>query len=310
MTPQALKQLHQLIASTNSVRLSHTAAELPKHPHNEALPVLVIDHPIASAKCLLHGAQLLSFSPKGDSDWLWVSPVAALRHNAAIRGGIPICFPWFGPHKEDPSKPKHGFARQSEWQLEDIQSHTNAISLTFRLNYTGNRPDLHTQPFRIECQYTLGKTLTIGCYIHNTSKTEQSFSYAFHSYFAIGDLGRTQVKGLDSLTYLDNTQQQQAQKQSGDIGFTQEVDRLFPRVDPDQQLISTLPKRAINLYSPDQKSCIVWNPGKDLAQKMPDISMHYNEFVCIERGNIEENTIKLLPNQSHKSLLTISNPIK
>jgi glucose-6-phosphate 1-epimerase len=309
MNLSTYQRLHQLVASTNSVRLSHTAAEYPKHFHNDGLPILVIDHPVVSAKCLLQGAQLLEFKPKGQPDWLWLSPLARLKQQEAIRGGVPICFPWFGPHKKDASKPKHGFARQTQWQLDNIQSLTDAIVLTFSMSYPGSDSTLHQLPFRIECKYTLGHSITIDCTIHNTANVDQCFSYAFHTYFSITDLPTTRVSGIAGIDYLDNTKQQQRFSQVGDIDFNQEIDRLFPVATQTQQLVSNSHTTPINIRSNDQESCIIWNPWQATAEKMPDISKHYNEFVCIERGNIEEKTVKLNPDQLHQSQLIISKPI-
>ncbi len=302
MTHDELSKCYQLIATHNTLSLSNTSLLYPDRHTSSALPVLVIDHPLFDAQILLQGAQLIQFTPKNDTPWLWLSPLADFKKNSPTRGGIPVCFPWFGVNKEDASKPKHGFVRQEAWQLHAIANIGNALQITLRFSYRANTPDLYPYPFDAEIIFTLSDKLQIDFNFTNLSDKTLTYSYALHSYFVTFNLPSTKVEGLDGVTYIDSADANKKKVQEGDIFFTQEVDRIFPEA-PETQIAHTLNKLAIS--SKTCRSCIIWNPHQALANTMKDTLNHYKRFVCIERGCTEDQSVQLDAKSTHNSRVFI-----
>lgn len=269
------------LADSQFIRLSNTLAEFGQHPENDGLPVLLIDAPFARASVLLQGAQLLEFQPAGEHPWLWLSPFAQFRAGASPRGGIPVCLPWFGVNRHHPDKPKHGFARNRDWQLLRWQESPASIKLEFGFCYEGDEPALFATPFSASLTIVLSAQLDLSLHIHNTASCAQEFSWALHSYFAVDDCSHSTVSGLDGLTYLDNTQGLQAQQQQGPVQFLAEIDRVYTRTLAAQQIHAG---HTLAINGEHCPTCIVWNAGATAAANMADIGAAYRQYICVERG--------------------------
>ena len=265
---------------TNS-RFIHAIDTSAVYGSAAALPLLQIDAPFCRATLLLQGAQLLQFQPATSAPWLWLSPYAQFENGKSPRGGIPVCLPWFGVNRADPQKPKHGFARNRNWQLHDWQETDETVQLTLTFDYAGDEPALFATSFIATLVITLSTHLDMVLSIHNTSTSAAEFSWALHSYLAVDDCTHTLVKGLQGITYLDNTQGLKAVTSDTPVQFTQEVDRVYNHTTAPQQLQSTQPLVIDGDHCP---TCIVWNAGETLAASMADIRDSYRGYVCIERG--------------------------
>jgi glucose-6-phosphate 1-epimerase len=162
----------------------------------------------ASALVSLYGGQILSFKPTdGKFDMLFLSKKALFEEGEAIRGGIPVCWPWFGPDPKGLSRPNHGFVRNNLWTV--IGTATTGAETTIRLLFTEKHKTEKTwkQPFALTLEFCIGKTLSIKLITENTGDKPFSITQAFHTYFNIGDINQVQVLGLEGCTYFDKLDQ-------------------------------------------------------------------------------------------------------
>lgn len=297
-----MSELASLIDQHPSIRLSSSKDHYPSSK-GEGLSLLVIEGPLSKAVISLHGAQLLSFQPKGGSELLWVSPNCDFTPGASLRGGIPLCLPWFGVNRQDPSKPKHGFARNLEWQLSELNQTAEGIfELRFLLDSEPN--ELFAHAFTAELHLRLGTTAALNLTVKNRSQKAFDCSWALHSYFAVEDLSQTRVKGLAGRTYLDNLEAFAAKQQVENLQFEDEVDRVFPGVDNALTILGQ-PQIAIAHYQ--CPSVITWNPGPEKASGMADVGLGNEQgFVCVERGVVLDEQWHLAPGESQTAGLEIS----
>ncbi|MDI3323076.1 D-hexose-6-phosphate mutarotase [Pontibacterium granulatum] len=247
------------------------------------LPLLQISNQSCDAIIALQGAQLLEFTRKDGTNLLWLSPHAIFAEGKAIRGGIPVCLPWFGINHQDPSKPKHGFVRNQDWHLIAIhEPDTETTELVFA--YTACEEDLKLFPHAFSAQLTLrlSHLIDIQLQVSNHSDSDAEFSWALHSYHPVETLADAGVSGLAGLNYLDNLQGLKSVNQAGDIRFHGEVDRVYESV-PTRQQITGTPN--LTITGENCPTAIVWNPGAANAAAMTDVGEEiHQQFICVERG--------------------------
>lgn len=297
--------VEQLLKSTPGITLQQSADYYPDRRHQPGLPLLVIDNKACRAVIALQGAQLLEFEPKGGSALLWLSPNALFSPGKAIRGGIPLCLPWFGVNQQSPDKPKHGFARNRDWQLSSANTDCHDTThIAFELDYAGDNKTLFACPFSARLEISLGQTLQLVLTVTNTGQTEIPLTWAMHSYHPVTSLPETRVTGLSGYRYLDNTRNLAAAIQMGDIDFNGEVDRAYEKVG-DTQIIEGSPRIRIDGHGCD--SAIVWNPGAENAAAIDDIgSGNHCHFVCVERGAAFKDALRLAAGEQIKGRLEVS----
>lgn len=294
------------IAHVRSLRITDSVSLFGDNPaaNNEALPILVVDSRHCYAEIALQGAQLLRFNPKGQQPWLWLSPYSDYCHGKPIRGGIPLCLPWFGVHQEQPTYPKHGFARTQTWQLDNCRETSTGVELEFSFDHKGDAAEgLFDQAFSAHLSMHLGPEILLGLSLTNHSPTTAKFSWAMHSYICVDELAKVQISGLDNQQYLDNTDALSRHKQQGKVRFSGEVDRAYVSTTGKQTIHCT---KDITITGQHCPSCIVWNPGKNLASNLTDVLDSYDQYVCVERGCAFDDSISLAPQQSFNSQMTIS----
>ena len=281
------------------------------------LPLHVIESSDATVVFSQQGAQLLSFIPKEQGDWFWLSPNSRFIAGQAIRGGVPICLPWFGSHCSDASKPSHGFARNVDWQLLGIESITHerlgpCTRVAFALDqYVQQAHPLFPFVFSAQLICYFNHRLQLEINVTNTDTQPLPLSWALHSYHPVDNLHHAKVTGLEGCHYLDNTQQLLRQVQQGDVTFDDEVDRVFVNDPTEQRLVqrpatSTSPEAGLKVSATGSATAIVWNPGIKKATAMNDLGAGYQaDFVCLERGNAFDNAVELAPQQCHRATLDI-----
>lgn len=292
--------LNAKIAGSQFVRLTDTRSHFHSH---DALPLLVVNAPFCQATITLQGAQLLTFQPTGDKPWLWLSPYAQFESGKSIRGGIPVCLPWFGVNRKNPEKPKHGFVRNHDWELVSLQESATAIELEFGFTYNSERPELFNTPFTATLEMTLSGSLDFSLHIHNRATETAEFSWAFHSYFAVADCEETTVSGLEGIHYLDNTRGLNAFLQDGDIPFLQEVDRVYNHTTVPQSINA---QQRLSVTGENCPTCIVWNAGKNVAATLADIREDYRHYICVERGCAFGDSLVLPAGATSSSTMTIN----
>jgi glucose-6-phosphate 1-epimerase len=239
----------------------------------------------ASALVSLYGGQILSFKPTdGKFDMLFLSKKALFEEGEAIRGGIPVYWPWFGPNPKGLSRPNHGFVRNNLWTV--IGTATTGAETKIRLLFSEKHKTEKTwkQPFALTLELCIGKTLSIKLITENTGDKPYSITQAFHNYFNIGDINQVQVLGLESCTYFDKLDQGKEKMQTGIVTIAEEVDRIYEDINHHLVLYDPSYKRQIEIVSQNCSSGVVWNPWH---KPMLDLDrLDFRRFVCVETGNI------------------------
>lgn len=238
---------------------------------------------------------------------LFLSKKSLYEDGKAIRGGIPVCWPWFGPDPKGLLRPNHGFVRSHLWKVLRTENtdHETKVSLQF---IESQKKDLTwKQPFALTLEFTIGVQLSLKLTTHNTGDKPFSITQAFHTYFRVGDISRVQVLGLEGCTYFDKLAQGTEKTQLGIVTVTEEVDRIYQDVNNHVCLNDPALNRRIEIVSQNCKTGVVWNPWQKTAKKMADLgNQDYKHFVCVETGNIAFDLIQI-PSGGKHSLLTTFN---
>lgn len=233
---------------------------------------------------------------------LWLSRDAKFVPGKAIRGGIPVCWPWFGPHSEGSAFPAHGFARVAVWEVvgSNVDSE-GKVSLTLLLPQAAMPPEMWPHATAVELTITLGETLQLMLTTRNVGAQPFVLGEALHTYFNISDIGSAIVGGLHGVTYWDTVGQVEQKQQSGPINFKKETDRVY--INSPQACVIDDPdfKRRIRIDKSGSLSTVVWNPWTDKAERMGDLGKPdgWRGFVCVESANAWDNKITLQPGEVH-----------
>jgi D-hexose-6-phosphate mutarotase len=270
-------------------------------------PLIEIDNSHATASIALHGAQVLSYQPHGQEPVLWVSKDAVYAEGKSVRGGVPICWPWFGAHP-DADKASHGFVRNCFWQLRSIQQLADdCTEIVLFLEDDQHSRSLWPLPFVLEFRVSVGRSLSLSLTMTNRATVPQAITAALHSYFYVGDIASTAVLGLEHVEYLDALQGFRRFTQSGDIRFNAELDRIYERASADEWIHDEALGRKIRLQKKNSQSTVVWNPWIDKSARMDDFEEEgYRRMVCVETGNIASDAVALAPGMSHTLGVEIS----
>lgn len=269
------------------------------------LIVLRIQSPLAAARIFLHGAQLTDWRPAGSEPVIFTSAESLYQEGKAIRGGVPVCFPWFGPRD---GQPAHGFVRNKNWSVESV---TRLEDGTVRavLVTASDESTLACWPhaFVARLAYTVGATLTMELEVENTSHAPFTFSEALHTYFVVGDARQASVTGLESAQYRDFPDRSKLLTQSGPIRFTEETDRVYVNTRATCVLHDPVMGRRIVVEKSGSESTTVWNPWIAKSAALPDFGDdEWLRMVCIETVNAAENSVTLTPGERHRMATLIS----
>lgn len=255
----------------------------------------------SSAQVALHGAHVLSFTPQGAKDVLWMSPEARIAEGQGIRGGIPVCWPWFATHATDPSKPDHGFVRKRPWRV--ARTEASAGRAVIELAHGTKEGDEALWPGRAELTLTVSLTdrLQVDLTTRNIGAEAFELTQALHTYFAVGEIAQTVVDGLDGRAYLDKLQANKRLKQSGGITFDGEVDRIYLDTVDDVTIEDQGNKRAIRVAKSGSRSTVVWNPAVEKSLRLSHMPPGaYRGMVCVETTNAGGDVITLQPRDEHR----------
>jgi len=275
-------------------------------PGPGGMPHAVIMAGGAEAELALNGAQPLSFRHAGEPPILWVSRAAQYATGKPVRGGVPICWPWFGPHPDDPAKPAHGFARNQPWEVLETGPADDGAFIRLGLADNAATRALWPHPFRLELALTVGPALNVALIAHNPGDAPFRFGGALHSYFAVGDVGQVQILGLDGTAYHDKVGGGE-RRQSGPVTIAGEVDRVYRDTTATCTIVDPALGRRISVAKAGSHSTVVWNPWTEKAARLADLADdEYPQFVCVETALAEEDSVELAPGASHTLRTTIS----
>lgn len=263
-------------------------------------PVIEIDNGYARASIALHGAHVMEFQPKGEEPILWLSRNAIYSEGKAIRGGIPICWPWFGGHP-DGRLPAHGFVRNRFWKLDSSEQLANGFTrLVMSTSDDDKSRALWQHHFRLRLSVVVGDALSLTLEMENPGPSSYTITAALHSYFNVGDVSKVDIAGLEGVEYIDQLRNMQRLVQDGPVRFEGELDRIYYPACAEELLHDRQLHRKIHLRKTGSRSTIVWNPWIRKAESMADFEKGgYRHMVCVETGNAADDIIELAPNGSH-----------
>lgn len=270
-------------------------------------PVLELHNAQASAAIALQGAQVMTWAPKGQAPVIWLSRAAKFVPGKSIRGGVPVCWPWFGAHATEPSFPGHGFARTVPWELLQAQTRGAETHLSFRLNPSSAPAAQWPRGAEAMLNLVVGTTLALTLVTRNTGAQPLPLTEALHTYFEVGDVQEVAVHGLDGLSYLDKVENMARKRQSGPVTVSGEVDRIYLDSTADCIIDDPALNRRIRVAQRGGRSTILWNPWIEKAAKMGDLGEDgYLQMICVESGNAAENAVQVAPGAEHRLEVTYS----
>jgi glucose-6-phosphate 1-epimerase len=274
---------------------------------NGGLPRIQITGSRAEGEMYLHGAQVTSWKPAGNDEVLFLSTKSRWQEGQAIRGGIPICFPWFRAKADDPNAPAHGFVRTRTWQLESIVEGGSGVCVSMSIESDEQTRRWWPADFRLLHRVVFGPKLTLELICTNTGKTNLRFEEALHSYNRVADVADVRLEGLDAVHFLDNTDSNTEKVQHGDVAIASATDNAFLGTQNDVDLIDPRLCRQIRLEKANSLTTVVWNPWREGAARLKDLGDdEWRHFLCVEASNILAASVSLAPGEKHKVTAVLS----
>lgn len=266
-----------------------------------------IDNAGGSASICLQGAHIVTWRPKSQAEpVIWVSDMAKYGPGKSIRGGVPVCWPWFGPHATEKTFPGHGFARTVMWQVTGSEALANGDTrIKLMLLPNDQTHSQFARACRAELVATVGATLQVDLITTNLDTEAVEIGEALHTYFRIGDIGKVAVTGLENAEYVDKVDGGQRKTQSGDVAFSGEVDRVYVNTGSECVIVDPDLKRRVRIAKTGSQSTVVWTPWLEKAEKMGDFGPGrsnqggWREMVCVESGNALDNVVSVPAGDSH-----------
>ncbi|MDX2157470.1 MAG: D-hexose-6-phosphate mutarotase [Hyphomicrobiaceae bacterium] len=264
-------------------------------------PVVRLIHGEQQALIALHGAQVLNWTIRGQG-LLWLSPVARIRDGKGIRGGIPVCWPWFADHPTDVGKPAHGFVRHRSWEM--VAAKAEALSTSVVLAAPTVLADAAMWPHDAEARLTvsLGQSLGLALETVNTGSRSFSITEALHTYFRVSDIANAEIAGLDGCTYLDKLEAFARKRQSGAVHIDAEVDRIYLGDTAALELYDKGTRRRVLIESTGSRSAVVWNPWTAKTARLGDMGSPdaFRQMLCIETANAGDDVVTLPQGGRHE----------
>jgi glucose-6-phosphate 1-epimerase len=273
------------------------------------LPFIEINSSYSQAVVSLYGAHVLNFIPKGETDLLWNTNSSLFQEGKAIRGGIPLCFPWFGPHATDSSKPQHGFIRLQTWSVVNASVLENGeVFLELELRENELSQAIWPYSFIAQLSVKVGLSLTVTLTIKNTDNKTFTYTDALHTYLQVGNVDAVKVEGLKDTSYIDTVKKNQCFEQQEDmLNIDQEINRRYRDTDKICTVHDSALNRIIVVSKSGSKTTVVWNPWAETIKKMADMDEDdFKTMLCIEAANALADTITLAPGESWSLSTTIA----
>jgi glucose-6-phosphate 1-epimerase len=273
------------------------------------LPFLTIETARGGARVTPYGAHVCEWAPAGQTaPVLFLGPRAVFAPGTAIRGGVPVCFPWFAAHPTDPSKPAHGFARTRMWQMVDvITDETGQVHVGMRLAADDATRALWDAEFEASLTVSFGATLTVTLAVENAGSREIAYEAALHTYLEVGDVARLRILGLEDTVFLDKVDGGR-QKRSGAAPLTLagDTDRVFLATTAACEVDDPVLRRRIRVEKRGSETTVVWNPGREKGEAVRDIGDAWRRFVCVETANCGPHAVRLTPGGRHAMTASVA----
>ena len=274
---------------------------------NGGLPRVQITGSFGEGEMYLHGAHVTSWKPAGRDEVLFVSSKSRWEEGQAIRGGIPICFPWFRAKVDDSHAPAHGFVRTKMWQLESIAENDRGAAVSMFTESDAETRRWWPAEFRLMHRVIFGSELKLDLVCTNTGTTPLHFEEALHTYNRVSDVARVRLQGLDTVRFLDNTDANKEKTQRGDVPISSPTDNAYVDTESEIDLLDAHMRRRIRLKKANSCTTVVWNPWRDAAAKLRDLGDgEWTQFLCVEASNILDAAVLLKPGQTHTMTAALS----
>lgn len=276
------------------------------------LPMLKVrDERFGKLDVFLHGAHVTRWAPPGHRGVLWLSGTSKFAQDAAIRGGVPICFPWFGGGPADDLTPAHGFARLREWLVVSVVERPAWIEIDLALEDEGeggaeieagpNDDGAGRPARRLAATFRImaGSSLRMTLEVRNEGDAPVTYEEALHTYLSVGDVREIAVEGLTGAQYIDRLGGPELVRQDEDrITFEAETDRIYLGTDATVVVDDPARERRISVRKAGSGSTVVWNPWAGKAGGMADLD-DWTSMVCVETANVRGDAVTLDPGESH-----------
>lgn len=261
------------------------------------LPRAVLRTAAGEAHVYLHGAHVTHWQPRGQTPVLFMSRHTRFAPDSALRGGVPVIFPWFGPRAGHPEAPGHGFARRRSWRLDHEGDDDVVLALEADAATRAAWP--HDFALRLHVELTV---LTITLIVTNTGPQTWTYEEALHSYLAVGDVTAAVVSGLEDAAYLDKTDAMARKQHPREpMRITSEVDRIFPANTAACVVDDPVSKRRLRVDKRGSATTVVWNPWTERARALPDLGdEEWKDMVCVETANVGDDAVTLAPGARHE----------
>ena len=259
-----------------------------------------INTPLAHGEIYLHGAHVTSWRPAGSEEVLFLGTKSRWEEGQAIRGGIPICFPWFRGKADDPHAPAHGFVRTRSWQLYSIVENKAGVAVTMFIESDEQTRRWWPGEFRLVHRVTFGSELKLELTCINTGRTQFHFEEALHTYSRVADVKDVCLQGLDGIRFLDNTDANKEKVQVGNLTVASQTDDAFMNTENTVDLLDPKMDRRLRLQKAKSTTTVVWNPWQEGARRLQDLGEgEWMRFICVEASNIMGAAVTLAPGQEH-----------
>jgi glucose-6-phosphate 1-epimerase len=271
-----------------SIRLSDSST---------SYPIFEINHPTCVARVALHGAHVMSWRPADEDEVLYLSPDAVFKEGKAIRGGLPICWPWFNAHPTNPEMPSHGIARTRFWNFVSASESDEGIVLDFEMT---------DGIWSAAVTLKLGEALEVILETRNSNEIPIVVSGALHPYFAVSDIEQVHIVNLEGADYLDTVSEPTQRVQKGALTFNGEVDSIYDSSNH-VLLVDDLSGRTLLIEKSGSPSTVVWNPWIEKAAALSDLPNDgYQKFCCIEAAIANDKAVIVMPGSIHVLSMRIS----
>lgn len=265
---------------------------------NGGLPVVRVATARCSGEVFLDGATVTGWTPTGADPVLFLSGRSHFVAGEPIRGGVPLCGPWFGKGRGNDRTPMHGFFRITRWTLVEAHDEAGTVTLTFNLD--GDAAGEAGFP-GLAASYTVtfGDELDLALTVR-AGQEEIELEEALHTYFRVGDVTRVSIEGLDGARYVDKAPGGRAvNAQSGPVTFLRETDRVYA-YDGEATIVDPESGRRIVVAKEGSASTILWNPWEAKAAGLDDMDdAEWKHMVCVESGNVLRQPLTLAAGQAH-----------
>ena len=278
------------------------------HDQPGPFPRLRLTTALATAEIALQGAHVTHFQPAGAAPVLFLSQASHFAPGQPIRGGVPVCFPWFGARAGRPESPAHGFARIMPWEVESLAgTHDLGATAVLRLASSDETRAVWPHDFIARLRIEVTRQLTLALEIENTGATPFQCEEALHTYFAVGDVREVSITGLEGASYLDKLDGlRRKQLGSAPLRIEAETDRVFPGSGATCVIHDPELARRIVIERSGSQTTVVWNPWIAKAAAMADFGDdEWPRMLCIETANTGSDAITLGPGARHAMQATI-----